>query len=217
MLDRESKESQGDEIQRYLDSGTVKEDPLEFWRKQESSLPALASAARDVLSIPATGAGVERLFNSARDICHYRRGSLKPTSIQDLMMYLCSARFELTGRYLETVKQDRFRNEKEAEDEEVDADGGDDYIDGISDTEEQDTVSNPSLGRLTTEVHSQQALFLGNQAGDSDETSVASKEGDADEESDDGLVLPLPEGIGRKRSSGRICRPSKRLKEFETY
>ncbi|KAJ6020346.1 hypothetical protein N7522_000421 [Penicillium canescens] len=72
-------------------------------------------------------------------------------------------------------------------------------------------------GRLTTEVHSQQALFLGNQAGDSDETSVASKEGDADEESDDGLVLPLPEGIGRKRSSRRICRPSKRLKEFETY
>jgi hypothetical protein len=67
------------------------------------------------------------------------------------MIYMCSAKFELTGRYLETVKQDRFRNEKEAEDEEVDADGGDDYVDGISDTEEQDPVSDPSLGRLTSD------------------------------------------------------------------
>jgi hypothetical protein len=133
------------------------------------------------------------------------------------MMYMCSAKFELTGRYLETMKQDRSRNEKEAEDEEVDADGGDDYVDGISDTEEQDPVSNPSLGQLTVDVHSQQAPSLGNQASDGDEASVASKEGYADEESDDSLVLPLPEGIGRKRSSGRICRPSKRLKDYETY
>ncbi|CAG8425270.1 unnamed protein product [Penicillium salamii] len=34
----------------------------------------IATLARDVLTIPATSAGVERLFNTARDICHYRRG-----------------------------------------------------------------------------------------------------------------------------------------------
>ncbi|KAJ5378251.1 uncharacterized protein N7496_005660, partial [Penicillium cataractarum] len=52
-------ESEEDEIKRYLKS-------------------ALITTARDVLSILVTGVGVERLFNSARDICHYRRGSLKP-------------------------------------------------------------------------------------------------------------------------------------------
>jgi hypothetical protein len=48
-----------------------------------------------MLSIPATGAGVERLFNSARDVCHYRRGSLNPSTIQDLMMFIYTSRFEI--------------------------------------------------------------------------------------------------------------------------
>jgi hypothetical protein len=87
----------------------------------------------------------------------------------------------------------------------------------ITDTEEQDLVSNPSLGQLSGDIYSQQAPSLGNQAGDGDEASVASKEDDADEECDGSLVLPLPEGIGRKRSSGRICKPSKRLKDYENY
>lgn len=43
--------------------------------------PALADLARDILTIPATRARVERLFNSTRDVCHYRRGSLKPSTI----------------------------------------------------------------------------------------------------------------------------------------
>jgi hypothetical protein len=55
----------------------------------------MARLARDVLSIPASGAGVERLFNSARDVCHYRRGSLQPQTISDLMMYMCTSRFEI--------------------------------------------------------------------------------------------------------------------------
>ncbi|OQE30681.1 hypothetical protein PENFLA_c002G11096 [Penicillium flavigenum] len=55
----------------------------------------MARIARDVLSIPASGAGVERLFNSARDVCHYRRGSLQPQTISDLMMYMCTSRFEI--------------------------------------------------------------------------------------------------------------------------
>lgn len=47
------------------------------------------------MSIPATGAGVERLFNSARDICHYRRGSLNPETIRDIMLYMCTTRFDI--------------------------------------------------------------------------------------------------------------------------
>ncbi len=42
--------------------------------------------ARDVLAIPATSVGVERLFNMARDICHYRRGSLKAETIRKIML-----------------------------------------------------------------------------------------------------------------------------------
>lgn len=55
----------------------------------------MARLARDVLSIPASGAGVERLFNSARDICHYGQGSLQPQTVSDLMMYMCTSRIKI--------------------------------------------------------------------------------------------------------------------------
>lgn len=83
----------GDEITQYLDGGIYKpysfvsntnsflditdSEPLSFWKENQSRFPAIALLARDILSIPATGAGVERLFNTARDICHYRRGRMK--------------------------------------------------------------------------------------------------------------------------------------------
>jgi len=37
----------------------LKVHPLNFWRDHEHEFPILASAAQDILSIPATGAGVE--------------------------------------------------------------------------------------------------------------------------------------------------------------
>ncbi|CAG7970681.1 unnamed protein product [Penicillium nalgiovense] len=55
--------------------------PLEFWRTNAPRFPALSALARDILLIPTTGAGVERLFNTARDICHYRRGRLYASTI----------------------------------------------------------------------------------------------------------------------------------------
>jgi hypothetical protein len=69
--------------------------PCDFWRAKETQYPILATLARDIFSIPATGAGVERLFNSARDICNYRRGSLNATTIQDLMMFCCLSCFDI--------------------------------------------------------------------------------------------------------------------------
>ncbi|KAF3394527.1 hypothetical protein F1880_004639, partial [Penicillium rolfsii] len=65
---------QQNELTRYLKS------------HYKHEFPVLASLARDIMSIPATRAGVERLFNSARDICYYRRGSLKPKTIRDIML-----------------------------------------------------------------------------------------------------------------------------------
>ena len=42
--------------------------------------------AKDVLSIPGSGAGVERLFNQGRDIASYRRGRLQAKTIETLMI-----------------------------------------------------------------------------------------------------------------------------------
>jgi hypothetical protein len=78
--------SQRDELTRYLDSSECDPSFLKplliapigpitrvtirsFWKDHQHEFPALAKLARDVLLIPATGAGVERLFNSARDVC----------------------------------------------------------------------------------------------------------------------------------------------------
>jgi hAT family C-terminal dimerisation region len=42
--------------------------------------------AKDILSIPASGVGVERLFNTARDVCHYRRNHLNANTIEIIML-----------------------------------------------------------------------------------------------------------------------------------
>lgn len=43
--------------------------PRACWREHEHEFPVLASVTRHVFSIPASGAGVDRLFDGARDIC----------------------------------------------------------------------------------------------------------------------------------------------------
>ena len=80
--------------------GTIQATPLVYWKEHQIEYPVLASLARDVLTTPASGSGVERLFNSARDVCHYRRGSLKPQTIQDLMMFMCTTRFDIESEQL---------------------------------------------------------------------------------------------------------------------
>lgn len=42
--------------------------------------------AQDLLCIPMAGAGVERVFNFARDMCGYRRGQLQPKTIRALLL-----------------------------------------------------------------------------------------------------------------------------------
>lgn len=61
--------------------------------------------ARDILSTPAIGAGVEWLFNCARDFCHYRWEQLKPETIKDLMLHLFSSKFDLQRSELKMIKE----------------------------------------------------------------------------------------------------------------
>jgi hypothetical protein len=40
---------------------------------------------------------IEWLFNSARDICHYHRGSLKPKTIKELMLFMYTTKFNMNS------------------------------------------------------------------------------------------------------------------------
>lgn len=114
-------------------------EPLSFWRENQFRFPAIAALARDVLTIPATGARVERLFNTARDVCHYRRGSLKSHTIEELMLYLCTSRFNLQVQEAKEFKQFFTSDKIQALIEEKDKQPGIDNVEveEISDTEEQ--------------------------------------------------------------------------------
>ncbi|KAJ6064672.1 hypothetical protein N7444_000325 [Penicillium canescens] len=126
----------GDELSQYLDSHMA---PLMFWRENAHRFPTLAALARDILSIPATGAGVERLFNTARDICHYRRGRLSATTIQELMMFLCISKFEIEEEQAAFLQEIFTRDEIEAAKEEKETTPDTVSVDPISDTEEEQT------------------------------------------------------------------------------
>ena len=91
-----------------------------------------------MLSIPATGAGIERLFNTARDVCHYRRGSLNATTIQELMLYRCTTQFEVEEGGIAFRKEHLSEGEIEADHEEKDAQQLEGTVDPISDDEESD-------------------------------------------------------------------------------
>lgn len=168
-------------INKYL--GTISGVTIRaFWKDHQREFPALARLARDVLSIPATGAGVERLFNSARDVCHYRRGSLRSETIQELMMYRFTTQFEVEDENLALKKEYLTSGEIEAESEEKNPQLLQD-VDPISDNEEEDTET-------TQEQHTTQ--------GPSYEAPL----------SDDEATNPLPET--QHRISGRNRKRARR-------
>src|SRR5947207_1879962 len=71
------------EVMAYLREGTsLHANILDYWKAKQYILPWLTSMARDILAVPAASIGVERMFNMARDICHYRHSNLKVESIR---------------------------------------------------------------------------------------------------------------------------------------
>ena len=63
----------------------------------------LSKLAQDFLAIPSSGAGVERLFNSACDICHYQQGKLHAETIKALMIQMYTDRFAIASEYTELL------------------------------------------------------------------------------------------------------------------
>ena len=79
------------EAEKYLQNSVIanfeKTSLKQIWKIQlNNRYPTLSRMAKNVLSIPAGDAGVERLFNQARDITQYRRARLHATTIETLMM-----------------------------------------------------------------------------------------------------------------------------------
>ncbi|OQD63304.1 hypothetical protein PENANT_c471G08992, partial [Penicillium antarcticum] len=114
--------------------------PLIFWRENQARFLAIAALARDILLFPAIGAGVERLFNTTRDICHYRRGRIKSSTIEDLMIFLCTSRFNIEEEEARVLEKFFSYNEIEAAKEEKDKKLNEIEIEPISDTKEQETT-----------------------------------------------------------------------------
>lgn len=211
------------EVKQYLESGkysnligiylsnnklgTVQATPRSFWKDHQDEFPALANLARDVLSIPATGAGVERLFNSARDICHYRRGSLNATTIQDLMMYMCTTRFEIEEEQLAFIKEYLSGEEIETASEEKSTQGVQDDLYPISDDEENDQ----------TRYQGQSTVPIAFQGGADKRprrfSGQAEEEAEEALESEDDTDLPLPDT--QPRTSGRARKRSRLLEGYE--
>jgi hypothetical protein len=231
-----SQRPQSDELTRYLDSSKyplisleqllihlldiVKNaQPLTWWRDHQDEFPTMAKIARDVLSIPANGAGVERLFNSARDVCHYRRGSLQPQTISDLMMYMCTSRFEIheeerimLSEYLSTQEIQAAKEERTPQQLAVDP---------ISDNEEDEGSTIQLQARSQPRATSQALTTLQTTQGLSAKalgkrrlSNIASDVGD-DEEDDgqDSEAIPLPEI--QNRVSGRVRKRSRLLDGYE--
>lgn len=227
----QSKATAPDELARYLGSsmfispsylyisslmltllGTVEATPLVFWKEHQKEYPILASLARDVLTTPASGSGVERLFNSARDICHYRRGSLKPQTIKELMLFMCTTKFDVESEQLALIDEYLSTQEKQAKKEQSDAQQKQEEFDPISDDDEG--LSTTKTSAITIQPPSARAL--GKRRATSDQL-IEPEEGDDDE-------VPLPDNsylqegaqgnATQRRSSGRV---PKRLRQDEDF
>ena len=111
-------------------------DPCEFWKENQYRYPVLASITWDILLIPATGTGVERLFNSACDIYHYHQGSLKTSTIQELMMFMYTLKFEVEEEQLALNKEYLLKNKLQEAEENTGTQLLQDDLDLISNNEE---------------------------------------------------------------------------------
>ena len=94
--------------------------------------------AREFLAIPASGVGVERLFNQARDICTYRRHRLKPETLRLLIMLMCMDSFNLKEEYRLSKAANELEDEWEYVSEDNDDMNDDDNLSSyaISENEE---------------------------------------------------------------------------------
>ena len=75
-----------DELLEYFSMPLLPvEDPLEWWRRHQTSLPKLAKMAFDILSIPATSCEVERVFSQSKLTISTQRCRLMDQTVEVLV------------------------------------------------------------------------------------------------------------------------------------
>ncbi|CAF2801081.1 unnamed protein product [Rotaria sp. Silwood2] len=67
------------------------DNPLLFWKEQEHVLPNMSRLAKQVFSIPASSAAVERAFSSAGVIISQRRTNINPSTVNDIILVRSAA------------------------------------------------------------------------------------------------------------------------------
>lgn len=75
------------EVQRYFADppASRSDDPLQWWRKNESRFPHVAKLARTYLAIPATSTPSERVFSAAGNIVTKKRAALSAENVDALI------------------------------------------------------------------------------------------------------------------------------------
>ena len=166
------------------------------------------------MSIPATGAGVERLFNSAGDVCHYRRGSLNTETVRDIILYMCTTRFDIKEEQRLILQEYLLDHEIAASAETLDIQTH--AFKTISDDEEDvdirlDTPAATSITQATPDALPLSVVAAGKRPA---VTSDDEEDSDADEFADPHMnrASPFPNFPDTQhRVSGRIRKKSRLL------
>jgi len=90
MQRRRAEQGCGNEYDRYVKAPVSimpNEDTLDWWRRQAPFYPNLSLMVRDTLSVPATGAGVEREFSKSGKVATWARSRLNTGTISEIMMF----------------------------------------------------------------------------------------------------------------------------------
>ncbi|UJR24327.1 hypothetical protein I4U23_027294 [Adineta vaga] len=64
----------------------INDNPLIFWKKQESLLSSLSKLAKRTFCIPAFFAAVKRVFSWAGTVICQRRNTLNPSTVNDITL-----------------------------------------------------------------------------------------------------------------------------------
>lgn len=80
-------------IINYVSSTEDNDNPLLFWKEQENLLPCMHKLAKQVFSIPASSAAVERSFSSAGVIISQRRSTISPSTVNDIVLIRSAAHY----------------------------------------------------------------------------------------------------------------------------
>jgi hypothetical protein len=78
-----------DEVDKYLSMQIAPElildNPLVFWKENQTNLPLLSKLARMIHCIPATTASVERGFSAGGLVMSERRSSINPQNVNNIL------------------------------------------------------------------------------------------------------------------------------------